>query len=109
VVFFRKQDEMDTKLQKILAQRLGELSGKPKSSKLHMHPISNSGRSLGGDDDEISIIASEQEKALNPDRYTGKKKQRTWHSDITFEPCPSDYAVLRLVQLPKTGGGKSDL
>ena len=61
---------------------------------------------MGGDDDEISIIASEQEKALNPDRYTGKKKQRTWHSDITFEPCPTDYAVLRLIQLPETGGGK---
>ena len=97
---------MDIELQKILAQRLGELSGKPTSSKLHIHPISNSGRSMGGDDDEISIIASEQEIALNPDRYTGKKKQRLWHSDITFEPCPSDYAVLRLIQLPKTGGGK---
>ncbi|MCJ1408932.1 hypothetical protein MMC19_003009 [Ptychographa xylographoides] len=104
VVFFRKQDDMDIELQKILAQRLGELSGKPTSSKLHIHPISNSGRSMGGDDDEISIIASEQEIALNPDRYTGKKKQRLWHSDITFEPCPSDYAVLRLIQLPKTGG-----
>ena len=63
---------------------------------------------MEGDDYEISIIASEQEKALNPDRYIGKRKQRTWHSDISFEPCPSDYAVLRLTQLPKTGGGKID-
>ena len=97
---------MDIEFQKLLAQVLGELSGKPTSSKIHIHTISNSGRSMGGDDDEISIIASEQEKALNPDRYTGKKKQRIWHSDITFEPCPTDYAVLRLIQLPEPGGGK---
>ena len=64
---------------------------------------------MGGDDDEISIIASDQEKALNPDRYAGKEKQRTWHSDCIFERCPRDYAALRLVQLPKTGGGKIGL
>lgn len=27
-----------------------------------------------------------------------------WHSDITFEPIPSDYALLKLTQLPATGG-----
>ena len=39
-----------------------------------------------------------------------QKKQSAkdgWHSDITFEPVPSDYALLRLTELPKTGGGKS--
>jgi alpha-ketoglutarate-dependent taurine dioxygenase len=34
-------------------------------------------------------------------RQSGKEG---WHSDITFEPVPSDYALLRLTQLPKTGG-----
>lgn len=38
VVFFRDQDiEIDD--QKILGAKLGELSGKPESSKLHIHPI----------------------------------------------------------------------
>jgi alpha-ketoglutarate-dependent taurine dioxygenase len=27
-----------------------------------------------------------------------------WHADITFEPVPSDYAILRLHTLPRTGG-----
>jgi alpha-ketoglutarate-dependent taurine dioxygenase len=112
VVFFRKQDDLDNDLQKELAQRLGELSGKPSTSKLHIHPVSNSGRRLGGKDDEISVISSEQAKELYKNRFlnfASQKKQSLksgWHSDITFEPVPSDYAILRLTQLPSTGGGK---
>jgi alpha-ketoglutarate-dependent taurine dioxygenase len=108
VVFFRKQDDLDNDLQKELAQRLGELSGKPSTSKLHIHPVSNSGRRLGGKDDEISVISSEQAKQLYSSKILAPKKQNGkagWHSDITFEPIPSDYAILRLTQLPKTGGG----
>ena len=95
-------------------QRLGELSGKPETSKLHIHPVSNSGRTLGGKDDEISVISSEQAKQIYKDRFLSADKKRQsakegWHSDITFEPIPSDYAVLRLTELPKTGGGEFDL
>ncbi|KAF2252218.1 putative TfdA family taurine dioxygenase [Trematosphaeria pertusa] len=109
VVFFRKQDEVDNEVQKELVQRLGQLSGKPETSKLHIHPVSNSGRTLGGKDDEISVISSEQAKALYKNRYLdflGKKQSAKggWHSDITFEPVPSDYALLRLTELPETGG-----
>lgn len=109
-MFFRKQDDLDNGLQKELAQRLGELSGKPETSKLHIHPVSNSGRRLGGKDDEISVISSEQGKELYKNRYLNFKKQSSkdgWHSDITFEPVPSDYALLRLTELPKSGGGES--
>ncbi|PSS25424.1 hypothetical protein M430DRAFT_33145 [Amorphotheca resinae ATCC 22711] len=109
VVFFRKQDDITNDLQKELVQRLGELSGKPSTSKLHIHPVSNSGRELGGKDDEISVISSEQAKKIYRDKllFQSEKKQsgkEQWHSDITFEPIPSDYALLRLTQLPKTGG-----
>lgn len=110
VVFFRKQDDLDNDLQKELAQRLGELSGKPETSKLHIHPVSNSGRRLGGKDDEISVISSEQAKQIYKNRFLNYNKKQSskgsWHSDITFEPVPSDYALLRLTELPKTGGGK---
>jgi len=96
-------------LQKELVQRLGELSGKPETSKLHIHPVSNAGRGLDKDD-EISVISSEQAKKLYLDRALNLSKKQSlrqqWHSDITFEPIPSDYALLRLTQLPKTGGGK---
>ncbi|KAG7139093.1 Alpha-ketoglutarate-dependent taurine dioxygenase like protein [Verticillium longisporum] len=107
VLFFRKQDDVTNDLQKELVQRLGELSGKPSTSKLHIHPINNAGR--GDDkDDEISVISSEQAKRLYLHRflnYNKKQSQKSqWHSDITFEPIPSDYALLRLTQLPETGG-----
>ena len=114
MVFFRKQDNINDDLQKELVQRLGELSGKPATSKLHIHPINNAGRDHGGKDDEISVISSVQAKKLYSDRYNGfgggsrrQSNKNQWHSDITFEPIPSDYALLRLTQLPETGGGEN--
>ncbi|OJD34292.1 family taurine catabolism dioxygenase [Diplodia corticola] len=110
VVFFRKQDAITNELQKDLVRRLGELSwnsDKPKTSGLHIHPVSNSGRTLGGKDDEISVVSSEQQQKLYVNHPAYRKKQSQadgWHSDITFEPIPSDYALLRLTHLPETGG-----
>ncbi|KAI1462651.1 TauD-domain-containing protein [Annulohypoxylon moriforme] len=108
VVFFRKQDGINNDLQKELVQRLGELSGKPATSKLHIHPVINSGREDGDKDDEISTISSQQAKRLYHKNVvwseTKQSQRNQWHSDITFEPVPSDYALLRLTQLPKTGG-----
>ncbi|KAJ5833353.1 Taurine catabolism dioxygenase TauD/TfdA [Penicillium riverlandense] len=107
VVFFRKQDGLDDDLQKELAQRLGELSGKPRTSGLHIHPVANSGRDHSVKDDEISVISSQLRQKLYSYRNTRKQTaRREWHSDITFEPIPSDYTILRLTELPKTGGGK---
>ncbi|PGH13581.1 hypothetical protein AJ79_03574 [Helicocarpus griseus UAMH5409] len=108
VVFFRAQDDLDNELQKELARRLGELSGKPSTSKLHIHPVANSGRQFGGKDDEISVISSEQAKQIYKSRFFNLDKKQSarqaWHSDITFEPVPSDYAILRLTELPASGG-----
>ncbi|KAI0407642.1 TauD-domain-containing protein [Xylaria palmicola] len=111
VVFFRKQDNITNDLQKELVQRLGELTGKPATSGLHIHPIINASRDRGGHDHEISVISSVQNRKLYK-RFArslqGAERPQTrrleWHSDITFEPIPSDYALLRLTELPSTGG-----
>ncbi|KAH7325717.1 hypothetical protein B0I35DRAFT_405075 [Stachybotrys elegans] len=105
VVFFRKQDDLTTELQKELVQRLGELSGKPSTSGLHIHPVMNAARGEDADN-EVSVISSVQAKKIYTGTFFGKKQsQRTqWHSDITFEPIPSDYACLRMTKLPTTGG-----
>ena len=112
MVFFRGQDNLTNDLQKQLILRLGELTGRPSTSGLHIHPILNSERELGGSDPEISTISSQQRKNfyLKPqnDELSSKKQTRAqWHSDIAFEPVPADYTSLRLVQLPSTGGGTS--
>ncbi|KKA27271.1 hypothetical protein TD95_004095, partial [Thielaviopsis punctulata] len=111
VVFFRKQDNLTNDLQKQLVQRLGELTGKPENSKLHIHPIHNS---ISGDDvdNQISVISSAQAKklglALGLNQNNTQSLRKQWHSDITFEPVPSDYTLLRMTQLPVTGGVKNN-
>ncbi|KAK3361211.1 hypothetical protein B0T24DRAFT_117903 [Lasiosphaeria ovina] len=109
VVFFRAQDDLTNELQKKLILRLGELTGRPATSGLHIHPILNSERELGGSDVEISTISSIQTKRFysqsTPSELSPKKQNSAqWHSDIAFEPVPADYTSLRLVELPTTGG-----
>ncbi|KAL2200206.1 hypothetical protein P885DRAFT_28571 [Corynascus similis CBS 632.67] len=109
VVFFRAQDGLTNEKQKQLILRLGELTGRPSTSGLHIHPILNSERELGGDDPEISTISSIQNKkfyskAAPESLSTKKQRSAQWHSDIAFEPVPADYTSLRLVELPTTGG-----
>jgi Probable taurine catabolism dioxygenase len=56
------------------------------------------------------VISSASREKLYKDRNSRKQtSRREWHSDITFEPIPSDYTLLRLTELPKTGGGKTSL
>jgi len=96
-----------------MALQVGSSPSRSLTSRLHIHPVSNSQRELGGKDDEISVISSEQGKKIYKKSFgfitgTQDKKQSAkegWHSDITFEPVPSDYVILRLTELPKTGGG----
>ncbi|KAK3370407.1 hypothetical protein B0H63DRAFT_552368 [Podospora didyma] len=112
VLFFRNQD-LTIDDQKLLGQRLGELTGKPETSKLHRHALSNSKRGIAVDengklDDEVSVISSEQNRKYYSDRFArGVKKNPAagWHADITFEHIPSDYAVLKIVQPPADAGG----
>ncbi|WAO85907.1 TauD domain-containing protein [Fusarium falciforme] len=109
VVFFRAQNNLTNDLQKKLILRLGELTGRPASSTLHIHPLLNSERELGGDDLEVSTISSKQHakfyrKTQDNGVVVTKQNNEIWHSDVAFEPAPADYTSLRLVELPKTGG-----
>ncbi|KAI1406956.1 taurine catabolism dioxygenase [Hypoxylon sp. FL1857] len=108
VVFFRAQGNLTDELQKRLVHRLGQLTGKPADSTLHIHPILNGTSSeFGIGDNQISTISSVQRKKLfKPDSRGDKRRYDSaqWHSDIQFEPVPADYTSLRLTQLPKTGG-----
>jgi len=112
VVFFRNQD-LDIESQKVLGQKLGELTGKPDVSKLNRHVVNNSRRGHTLDengklDDEVSVISSEQYRSFYRARDHAVKKalaSESWHADITFERVPSDYAILKLVSPPPDVGG----
>ena len=109
-MFFRAQDELGDDLQKELGQRLGELAGKPKTSNLHIHPLISFGNESGAQDHNINIISTN--KAKNPAEDIAKTYRTRkggnllgWHTDISYEPVPSDYTILRLTELPSSGGG----
>ncbi|PVH83959.1 taurine catabolism dioxygenase [Cadophora sp. DSE1049] len=111
VVFFRNQD-IGIEDQKFLGQKLGELTGKPETSKLHKHALSNSKRGIAVDengklDGEVSVISSEQNRKYYQGRFFGSKRLASegWHADITFERIPSDYAILKIVKTPEDAGG----
>ncbi|KAL7415787.1 taurine catabolism dioxygenase [Mrakia frigida] len=99
VVFFRDQ-VLSTKEQLQLVTVLGEESGKPKESGLHVHPTTEETSELGS---EVRTIKPDLDKV----RYYGLERPRAakaWHSDISFEPFPSAYAILKLNHIPETGG-----
>jgi len=96
VVFFRNQD-INIDDQKLLCQRLGELTGKPESSKLHRHALANSKRGIAVDengklDDEVSVISSEQNRKYYGDRYSHLSKRLAgegWHAEYVPTPQSS--------------------
>jgi alpha-ketoglutarate-dependent taurine dioxygenase len=105
VVFFRAQDNLTDALQKAFVHKLGLLSGKPKDSTLHVHPVLNNTNEFGVADAEISTISSLARKKLFKNESDKRRYDSAqWHSDIQFEPKPADYTSLRLTQLPSSGG-----
>jgi hypothetical protein len=106
VVFFRSQVDLTDELQKELAHRLGKLTGKPESSYLHIHPLSNF-----NEDKDLYINVITTDKAANPAEDLWKNRpadiRNAWHTDAGYEPNPPDYSILKLTKLPKSGGGES--
>ncbi|ANB14599.1 Jlp1p [Sugiyamaella lignohabitans] len=108
VVFFRNQ-ALTAEEQKELADKLGVLTGKPSTSKLHIHPRTPGGGFLKPDgseiDPEITIISSKLQKSLYENRNRYKENaSRGWHADFAFEPIPSTYSVLKIIEKPEVGG-----
>lgn len=104
VVFFRNQDVTPGQMKKFI-ERLSKLAGAPESSSLHVHPLTESGSELG---DQVSVISSAKQKKGGGLTHQQSDSSRLasvgWHADITFEPVPSDYAMLKIHTLPGCGG-----
>ncbi|GAB1217982.1 hypothetical protein ATERTT37_007225 [Aspergillus terreus] len=58
--------------------------------------------------DQISVISSEKQKKGGGLTHqlsdTSRFASVGWHTDISFERVPSDYAMLKIHTLPETGG-----
>ncbi|KAL4994226.1 hypothetical protein BDV10DRAFT_197702 [Aspergillus recurvatus] len=104
VVFLRDQDVTPQQMREF-AEILTQLAGCPESSGLHVHPLTEEGSELG---DQISVISSEKQKKGGGLTHQLSDVSRFasagWHSDISFERVPSDYAMLKIHTLPETGG-----
>ncbi|KAL1413317.1 hypothetical protein Q8F55_001074 [Vanrija albida] len=107
VVFFR--DAIITpREQEVLVHKLGLAGGKPTSSGIHIHPYTLPGEEHGdgilkiSSADQGSRALKRQDQASILNRHKGNLE---WHSDISFERVPSDYATLQVRKLPPNGGG----
>jgi alpha-ketoglutarate-dependent taurine dioxygenase len=124
VVFLRDQDVTPYQMKELM-EKISEAAGcvcftcpalqnvkcsanisiKPESSGLHVHPLTEAGSELG---DQISVISSEKQKKGGGLTHQLSDVSRFasagWHADITFEPVSSDYAMLKIHTLPATGG-----
>ncbi|GAA5852894.1 hypothetical protein JCM8547_004723 [Rhodosporidiobolus lusitaniae] len=105
VVFFKYQRAQLTNAQlKAIANKLGIQGGRPAESGLHIHPTERH-----EDNNEVSPITgislgkgnTQARKILAGSRLA----RRGWHTDITFEPVPSDVALLNVWEVPESGGG----
>src|SRR5947208_527250 len=77
----------------------------PTSSTLHIHPLTEEGSELG---DQISVISSAKQAKggglTHQQSDSSRLASAGWHTDISFEAVPSDYAMLKIHTLPPTGG-----
>ncbi|GAA5890782.1 hypothetical protein JCM6882_000660 [Rhodosporidiobolus microsporus] len=95
-VFFKDQTrKLSNDEMKLLANKLGQLSGRPAESGLHIHPTEHI------PDLELSPITT---SFIKRDPGTSMLADKGWHADITFEPFPSDFAILNMWSLPENGG-----
>ncbi|KAK4699884.1 hypothetical protein P7C70_g6375, partial [Phenoliferia sp. Uapishka_3] len=82
-----------------LVNALGVQSGRPAASSLHIHPTEYR------PDPELSPMYVQCFSSLfrlTPDPLA--PFHSCWHTDITFEPIPSNYAVLNMYEIPPNGG-----
>jgi alpha-ketoglutarate-dependent taurine dioxygenase len=104
VVFLRNQEVNPLQMRELM-ESITALAGCPSSSSLPVHPLTEEGSELG---DQISVISSEKQKRGGGLTHqlsdTSRYASVGWHADITFEPVPSDYAMLKIHTLPPTGG-----
>lgn len=84
-MFFRAQ-VITIEQQTELAVRLGELSGKPDTSGLHVHPLTKEFSELG---DRVSVISSEGKKVV----ASGESEERSARASNGWVCIPTNIGL----------------
>ncbi|GAA5863223.1 hypothetical protein JCM8547_002869 [Rhodosporidiobolus lusitaniae] len=101
VCVFPKQDLTQDELGE-LALALGRASGAPETSGLHIHPTAELGENGRP---TVATISNVAEKGGRQISFAEKGLISSGlHSDISFEPTPARYSMLRMHTLPPLGG-----
>ncbi|GAA5949301.1 hypothetical protein JCM3765_003364 [Sporobolomyces pararoseus] len=103
VAFFPSQDLTPQDLE-ILALALGRASDAPEDSELHIHPTAELGENGQPKIGKISNVASKDGRMITFKDERSDLASHGWHTDISFEPRPARYSMLRMTTLPPTGG-----
>ncbi|KAK4706020.1 hypothetical protein P7C70_g170, partial [Phenoliferia sp. Uapishka_3] len=103
VAFFEAQDELLPEDLGVLALALGEVSGKPADSTLHIHPTQELGEN-GLPVGKISNVAEAGGRQISFPDERSILASAGWHTDISFEPRPANYSMLKMHTLPPSGG-----
>ncbi|KAF9963082.1 hypothetical protein BGZ70_007645 [Mortierella alpina] len=85
VVWFRDQDDLDYKEHVRLGKRWGPL---------HVHPLVPHSQ----DNPEVIVLDS---RLSPPSRFNTND---SWHSDVSFEPAPASFSILKFEEIPEAGG-----
>lgn len=112
VCVFPKQSNLTVDDEKLLCRKLGQLTHRPHTSDLHIHPINQTELPDGSIDAALTTIARDPKKKLftKQSGFGGahaKKKQSHvdgWHTDSSYEHIPADFTLLHMKATPPTGG-----
>ncbi|GAA5859517.1 hypothetical protein JCM5353_001265 [Sporobolomyces roseus] len=103
VAFFPSQDLTPRDLE-VLALALGRASDAPRDGELHIHPTAELGENGQPKVGKISNVASKDGRAITFKDERSDLASHGWHTDISFEPRPARYSMLRMTTLPPNGG-----
>ncbi|KAL9622027.1 MAG: hypothetical protein Q9160_003526 [Pyrenula sp. 1 TL-2023] len=109
VCVFPGQKNLTIADQKLLCHKLGQLTARPYTSGLNIHPLNQTTLPDGTVDAELTTLARDPSKKLVKQAGFGahEKKQTHadgWHTDCSYERVPADFTLLHMKTTPAAGG-----
>ncbi|KAE9976788.1 hypothetical protein BLS_001856 [Venturia inaequalis] len=106
---FPGQTDLSVADQKLLCTKLGQLTTRPYTSGLNIHPLNQTTLPDGTIDAELTTLARDPNKKLVKQAGFGKKEKKQshsdgWHTDCSYENIPADYTLLHMKVTPAAGG-----